>query len=109
MRNNRSRHTAINNLLSELAPKAQPKAATAKVEAATVIAKFLSVTKDLRLENHLPEVKGQWMSAPSPYKWGDVNGGDEKASTLFANGKAQAKSLFVKGNRVMVHLKDLAA
>jgi hypothetical protein len=113
MRNNRSSGTArnaINSLLSQLAPKT-PKASPATVSAATSVAKFLAVTAGLRLENHVPELKGQWMSAPSPFKWGDVSGpgASEENAALMAAAKAKAKSVFVKGNRVMVHLKDLAA
>ena len=115
MRNNRNagtKGTAINALLSQLAKSVKTAPSKAEVGAAQAVTKFLAVTNGLRKVGALPEVRGLWMSAESPFKWGDVSGDTPTnvgAAAILANAKTHAKSVFVKGNRVMVHLKDLAA
>lgn len=102
-RNNRNagtRNTQINKLLSELV---KPKPAAKTGVSSTKLAAFLAASKDLREPDAVPEMSGNWLVAKSPHKWADAQ---DKVKVLKDAG---FKSVFVKGNRVGIHVKDLAA
>ncbi len=105
MRNNRTnRHSAINALLSGLVKPTAPKAKEGIVSTAKLTA-FVHASAELRTTGEVPEVSGKWLVVKSPFKWGD-EGVQDKVAALKAMGY---KSAFVKGNRLGVALKDLAA
>jgi hypothetical protein len=102
-RNNRNagtRNTQINNLLSELMrPKKDAKNGVSPAK----LAGFLAASAHLRTPDSVPEMSGNWLVAESPFKWADAQ------DHVVALKKAGYRSVFVKGNRVGVHVKDLAA
>jgi len=109
MRNNRNitsnRHTAINALLSALVKPSKPVASVELVVSPGKIKTFIEAAGDLRKQDSVPKISGKWLVADSPNKWGD-EGVQDRVKALKEMG---FKSCFVKGNRIGVALKDLAA